>query len=251
MKTKFVFPITGVIAILMFLGSCGSEQQYFPDVESVSGANVKFIHAASDASGVYFYINDARISSGANPNTTTTYAFSFPTINYVSINASSQSLKIAVPATSTAPENVLVTGTLAPELNKSYSVALAGISGSYEAVLINDDFSSVAFDGNSYVRFINLIHNSANKVNVVATLGTDPPITLASNVAYKESVAFTLLKPGDYTIQLKDAVTSSVIASASTANKLLSANRSYTFFARGQIGQTGTKAPTLDRMINQ
>ena len=244
-----VLSFVGVAAILL---SCRDEQIFFQDVVPTEGARLKFVHSASDASGVHFYVNDSRITSGAASGTALNYSISFPGTNYSALTPGSLAVKIAVPATATVAETVLVTSTISTENNNYYTVALAGISGSYEAILLNDDVSAIAYDGKAYVRFVNLIHNSTNKVNVIAKLGTAAPVTIAQNVPYKQFITFTGMDPGDYTITLVDAVnTSTVLATASATVRNITGNKVYTLFARGQIGKTGALVPVLDRMVNR
>ncbi len=244
-----VVAFAGVTAILL---SCGDGPVFFQDVSPAEGARVKFVHSASDASGVHFYVNESKISSGAASGSSLNYSLSFPGTNYAALIPGSLSVKIAVPATATVAESVLVTSTISAEKNNYYTVALAGILGSYEAILLNDDVGAIAYDDKAYVRFVNLIHNSTNKVNVIAKLGTAAPITIAQNVAYKQVITFTGLDAGDYTITLVDAVnTSTVLATASATVRFLTPNKVYTLFARGQIGKTLALAPALDRMVNR
>jgi hypothetical protein len=255
MKKITISSLVKVIILSLLTIACGEEQIYFPDVViSEASAKIRFVHAASDASGVNFYLNDAKISSGAAANSVIAYASAFPVSNYVSLAGGSFGLKATVPATASVAAVTLASSTLSAESNKFYSVFLAGVAPDYETLVVNDDFSSVTFNGSSYIRFVNLIHNSTNKLTVTAKLGTDAPIIIAQNVAFKESSAFMAIPIGDYTIELRDAVTNALLASASATNRLLAANRTYTFFARGQIRVTPPVNPypvTLERTINQ
>jgi hypothetical protein len=256
MKNNIYKNLVLVIGICFAIISCGDEQIYFPNASPPpEGANVKFVHAASDAAGVNFFINNAKISAGSAVGSGIAYAGAFPGTNYSILASGSSTLRVVVPSTPTVPESLLLTSDLSTETNKYYTVAFAGVAPNYEAVAINDDLSGITFDSKSYVRFVNLIHNSTNKLNVVATISTGSPAVITStviaqNVSYKDASVFIPLEPGDYTITLKDAKTDAVVATAGATAKLLAGNRIYTLFARGQIGQTGTKIPTLDRITN-
>jgi hypothetical protein len=239
------------------LGACGDEHVYFTKTRSSGeGAKVKFVHAASDALGVNFYVNGAKVSSGAAAGSTIAYAASFPGTNYSILTPGVTEVKVLIPETLTTPQSVLVTSNIDTDDDTYYTVALAGVTPNYETVLINDDLSSIPYDGKTYVRFVNLIHNTTNNLKVVATInvGTPPaPVTtvIAENIAYKQTSGFIALDPGDYTIQLKDGTTDAVIATANAATKLVAGNRTYTLFGRGQIGMAGAAAPALDRMTNR
>jgi len=247
---KIVIRIT-TIALVISLFGCGDEQDYFTKIKpAANGAHVKFVHAASDTIGVAFYINDAKISSGAAVNSTINYAGAFPGTDYSLLTGETQALEVIVPVN----QKVMTSANLAVTEGNYYTVAFAGVTSAYEAVVINDAVGTIPFDGQAYIRFVNLIHNSTNNVTVIATplTGDLTPITIAENVAYKATVNFTAQLPRAYTIKLVDAITpATVLATASAANGTLVGSKVYTLYARGQIGQGGAKAPTLDRMVNR
>ena len=247
----------------MIMISCGEEQTYFKSIGPIEGARVKFIHAASDTTGVNWFIADQKITSGTTVGTATApsvvaYPLPFPAVDYSTVTAGSFPLQVIVPdklvGTTQYVKKTMVTTNLNATDDKYYTIAFAGVTGAYQTVVIEDNVGAIPFDGQPYIRFVNLIHNSTNKVNVVATplSGDLTPINLATNVGYKEAVEFSAQIPRNYTIRLLDAVTpATVIATASAANGTLIGNKVYTLFARGRIGAGGTAAPVLDRMTNR
>jgi len=258
---KIVYKIMVFIIGSVIMSSCGDEQVFFTSIKPVEegGARIKFIHAAHDTTGVNFFLGEQKVSSGTTVGTATApsvvaYPVAFPAVDYSTVSAGSYPLQVIVPdklvGTTQYLKKTMVTSTLNVEANKYYTVAFAGTTGSYTTVILEDATGSIPFDGQTYIRFVNLITNSTNKVNVVATplSGDLTPITLATNVAYKEAVEFSAQIPRNYTIRLLDAVTpTTVLATASAANGTLVGNKVYTLFARGKIGST----PVLDRVTNR
>src|SRR5688572_16533542 len=261
---KIVYKIAVFIISSMIMISCGEEQTFFKSVGSIpDGARIKFIHAASDTTGANFFLSGQKISSGTTVGTATApsvvaYPIPFPAVDYSTVTSGSYTLQVIVPdkldGTTQYVQKTMVSSDLSLDAEKYYTIAFAGVTGAYQAVVLEDATGSIPFDGQSYIRFVNLIHNSTNKVNVVATplSGDLTPINIATNVGYKEVVEFTGQIPRNYTIRLLDAVTpATVLATASAANGTLIGNRVYTLFARGRIGAGGTGAPVLDRMVNR
>jgi hypothetical protein len=237
----------------LLLASCGDEKSYFPNYTvAPGGANIKFIHSAPDVPGANLFLNEGKVTSGATINSGVAFAAAFPVSYYSLVTPGSLGIKVVVPATTTTSEVLVTSGNIDVQEGQFYTIALSGIAPNYSTTLLNDDISSISYNGKSVVRFINLIHNSTNKLSVVAKLTTNGNTTttnVAQGVAYKEATAFVELEPGDYTIELRDATTNALVAAVSTANKVLAGNRVYTFFARGLIGSASpaAKVPTLER----
>ncbi|MFZ6012253.1 MAG: DUF4397 domain-containing protein [Bacteroidota bacterium] len=254
---KLIYPIFLTGLIVAIAASCEDEQVFFKDITVAEGARVKFVHGASDAAGVDFFLNNSKISSGSTSGTATAYALTYPGTNYAAVEAGSYEVRATVPATTSTSEINLVTGSLAVENDRYYTIALVGVSPNYETATIADDEQPTPADGQAYIRLVNLIHNSANNLSLVGTPPVPaggPPVTLASNVGFKKGSPFIAITPGLYTsVQLKDAGSGTVIATLSAANSTFAGNKVYTIFARGQLGLTASdpKRALVDRMINR
>jgi hypothetical protein len=253
MKLNNYIRVLSLLTGGLLLASCGDEKSYFPNYTvAPGGANIKFIHSAPDVAGANLFLNEGKLTSGATVNSGVAFAGAFPVQYYSLVNSGSVGIKVVVPATTTASEVLVTSGTVDVQDGQFYTIALSGIAPNYSTTLVNDDMSSLSYNGKSVVRFVNLIHNSTNKLSVVAKLttnGNTVTTNVAQGVAYKEATGFVELEPGDYTIELRDATTNALITTVGTANKVLGGNRVYTFFARGQIGSASpaAKVPTLER----
>lgn len=252
-----------ILAIALLMWSCGDEKQFFEDVDESSGTRLRFIHAATNLQGqtassirsLNIFVNDTKIT--ASP---LAYAATYPLNDYVAFdNPSSVNIKTVAPslaATTTAaeiPELTVTTSTI--ETIGYYTVAIVGTGSIFEAVAISDDLSTTPYDGRTYVRLVNLISNSTNlslvgtppKVN--ASDPTPSPITIAESIPFKQASAFVALPlTGAYTnVQIKDATTGTVIATLVTGSSTFQSYQVYSLYARGEIGVTGTKSPTISR----
>ncbi len=232
--------------------SCADEHEFFPQMQVAEGTNVKFVHAASDAKGVNFYVNSAVVPPSTAPNYNA-YLSTFPVTNYAVLGAGSLAVKVAVPATDVIPESVLGNVSVTANNNENRTIALVGVSPSYEVISIDDNLSTAPLDGKAYVRLVNFIHNSTNSIYLEVTDGNNVTTTYFKNTPYKSASAFVGLPFGSYTnIRIKDGVTNAVIATSANTVWALTANKVYTYYATGQIGQTSTALrPTLSRMINR
>lgn len=261
--------------------SCGQEHEYFKGLttpSNSSGVQIKFIHAASDTVGVNLFVDDVKITGNSATVITTVgapnegqinigsvaYQNGFPVTDYMSMD-NSGTFSVVVPDvyTNTTTTSGKKLSTLsAPSLNGANTVAFVGVTGSYALVALPDNLANAPIDGNTYIRFANFIHNSANPITLRAIPPADPApapapteITLVPSIAYKAVSDFIALpKVGTYTnIKIYDAVTNTLIATLPNTSAFTSFinNKAYTIFARGQIGKTGTPAPGISRVTNR
>jgi hypothetical protein len=267
---KVVYKISMFIISTVIMISCGDEQVFFKSIEPVEGSNakVKFIHAASDTTGVNWFLDEQKVTSGVLVGTETApsvvaYAVVFPAVDYSTVSSGSYPLKVIVPdkkvGTTQYLKKTMVTTSLNADDQKYYTIAFAGVTGSYETVVIEDAMGAIPLDGQSYVRFVNLIHNSAELLDVEATKVTSPastPLLIADNVAYKSSTTFAALAPGNYTLKLLNGTTSANYPPSATASNIavtLVGNKVYTFYSRGQVGLplSDAKRPLLSTATNR
>ncbi len=258
-KISLIFAGLGFI----FFQSCGNKVDFEQSISPATGARLKFYHAAPDAPGLNIFANDTKIS-GANtvspfpPAVQTTpnllvYGTSFPNIDYAALAAGSTNIKVSVPATATTTETVAVTATGTFDDGKYYSVYTYGVSPSYNALILTDDFT-VVDPKKAYVRFVNLLNPSST----VPTPNLDlivNGVTVSTGVGFADkNAAFTPIDPVAY------GGTKAVVSVKSTALSLVApsnfsfqpyAGRFYTIYIGGIIGNTGAKAPTLYLSINK
>lgn len=265
-----------MILVAMLLFSCGEDHNFTPALKPIDNsavAYVKFVHAASDTTGVNYFIGDTKITGNA-PTTvagttlvnigTVTYSNAYPVSDYTTISPGSGTTKIIVPevfsATATYPTKTLSTSTINATGGVSYTVAFVGFTKNYETVVLTDDLNTTPIDGKAYIRFANFIQN-APVLSLRATPPNNPdgstnaPVILASNIGYKSASGFVALPfTGTYTnVQIINTATTPATVVATVAANLSSFadNKVYTVFARGQIGLTGNRAPAGSRMIHR
>ena len=258
-------------AMILLVWSCGDEKEFFTDISPSSGTKIKFIHAASDAAGVNFFVDGVKVSAAGTSIVPATqavnigsiaYQGTFPGTNYVTLPGTSL-VEMIVPTLYKADDTIASQTILSKEIittsEANYTIAFVGITGAFDAILIEDDLSVAPTNEKAFVKFANFIHNSTDKLTLKATppVTTDnptpTPIILAQNVGYTEASSFIELPvTGLYTnVRIHNAVTDAVVATLVAGSSTFTGNNVYTIFARGQIGGTGTKVPGVTRVIDR
>lgn len=266
-----------IMAASIVLVSCGDEQQLYPNVSVADEGSVRlrFLHAASDTVGVNLFMNDLKISAGAQSILSTgtvnvgriNFGGDFPVTGYASIEPASGNLSVVFPETyaivSSAPvtylKKTMSTANASLAAGSWNTVAFLGVSPTYETVVFSDDLTAAPIDGKAYVRFAGFIHNLADELTLRGTppvTPTDPaptPVILFQDVSYKEMTGFIALpRTGIYTsVQIVNETTGLVVATASAALSTFASNKAYTLFAQGRVGGPGTTAPGIGRMANR
>jgi|GEM_PF-3134490 len=85
------------------------------------------------------------------------------------------------------------------EVNKYYSVFVVGKTGSYQNVIVNDNFDNLTVAGQAYVRYINAINGSANAAVTISGSSTNN-----SPAAFGSVSDFVAVTPGSTTITVSD-----------------------------------------------
>ena len=220
-----------------FLLSCGDKSDNEQNVTPADGARVKFYHLAPDVAGVTIFANDQKLSGALTvspfppatqltPNTIG-YGGTFPNLDYAVLAGGTTKIKVVAPATASTPEVQAISAELPFESNKFYSVYAFGVSPSYSALVLNDDFTA-ADPKKAYVRFINLV-NTTTPTNYDLSVNG---VNVFTGVAFKgTSAAFTAIDPITYgstkvTVTAKAGTTS--ISGSSTFSLQPYAGRFYT-----------------------
>lgn len=268
---QLIRPSTLIMAIMIF--SCGDEHEFIKisSPSPTSGIHVKFIHASAEGLEVTptsgakfirplnFFVDDTKVSS------TISYGTAFPVTGYTVLSVS-DAIDIKAPLTAATatvaelPAMDILTSNVSLAANGFFTVALIGPLAARETLVITDDQSQIPIDGQAYIRVMNFIHNSTNGIMLVATPPKDKPedptpapITLVEKLNYKEVSGFIALpKTGVYTsVQLKDAVTGTVLTTYTAANSTFAANKVYSLYGRGQLGlgSSDPKRALYDRLI--
>jgi hypothetical protein len=262
--TRTLLPAMVGVALL----SCDDEhvfQQLETPVAS-NAASVKFIHTAIGPAGTNFTVNyfgnDNLKYTPVAISTGLPIGFgvgsTFPaSINYGSVQAGKQNMKVVIPATATVPSSVLLTQELTLEAGKRYSNFLVGFP-TYTNYTIEDNFSVASDPKMCYIRFINTVTNTPTAgydlvvTKKVPATPTTPSfvkeVAKFSNVGYLAgSTAFIPMEPNTQTesiafdVQLRTAGTTTVVASTTITPR---SSRIYTFFSRGLVGGLSNGLPS-------
>jgi Domain of unknown function (DUF4397) len=250
------------------LANCGDEHNQLNSITPAKGARVKFIHAAADATddakAVNINVNGAKVSANTTGGALA-YFSTFPVTDYIALAPGNADIDVLSVVNNV--ESPFLEATLNIEDEKYYSVAVIGNKTlGYETFVMNDgNVAKIPNDNKARFRFINLIHNSTNNLDLITT--TVPsgsgltPGNLITNVAYKGGEqAFsefplgttstgTAAVSGTFSIRVVDANTKATVASAT--NISFTANKVYTIIARGQIGGATPTGPALTVTTNR
>lgn len=189
------------------------------------------VHASPDATGVDLLVDNTVAGTNLTfPNNT----------GYLEVNAGTRNVKVNVTGTSTT----VIQANLNLVENKSYSVFAVNQVSAIEPLVFEDNLSNPA-SGKAHVRFIHLSPN-APAVNITLTDGT----IVFGNVSFKGSVDFTPLDSGTYNLQVRDAATNSTVV-LDLPNITLQAEKIYTVFAKGLLGETGNQALGAQIIVNK
>ena len=179
------------------MGGCGEKWNILKDVQSSTGAQVHFIHAAPDAPAIDIYVNEQRVSGAAvttaNPTGSLLYGASitFPSFEYAGIPAGTTKIKV-VAATGGTVASPLLSADLNAEAGKRHSLFATGVAPSYSLVTITDEAPPV--NSNSFfIRIINLVLNATD-----ATLTYDGKDVVTGIVSGKASPYIVVALPADY-----------------------------------------------------
>ena len=87
------------------------------------------------------------------------------------------------------------------EAKKYYSAFVVGSAGTYQNVVVNDNFDSLSgSSGKAYIRYVNAINGSSNAAVTITSGGTPAN----STAAFASVSAFTAVNPGDVTIAVSE-----------------------------------------------
>ncbi len=218
--------MTVVLAVSLFtLSSC-------EDDEKITYANVLVTHASPDAPGVDLLIDDVKVN---------TQPLTYPdNTGYLDAETGTRNIKVNVAGTSTT----VINGNLDLEVDKYYSVFAVDQVSEITGLVLEDDLTMPAA-GKAHVRFVHLSPDAPAVDVAVASSGA----VVFSDIAFKESTAFTPLDAGTYNLDVRVAGTTTVALVLPPVT--LEAGKIYTVFAKGFLEGTGTQALGAEIIINK
>jgi len=196
---------------------------------------VMVIHASPNAPNVDVRVNNAiAFSNLPFPENTA----------YTSINAGSTNIKVSPTGTTTYV--IDATTTLAE--NKNYSVFAIDSVSKIKLAAVEDNLAAPAA-GKAHVRFFHFSPN-APAVDIAVTGG---PVLFANRTFNDQStnnalIAFTPVNAGTYNLEVRPAGSTTVVLAL--PNITLEAGKIYTVFAKGLLGEGGTKALGAKIIVN-
>jgi uncharacterized protein DUF4397 len=196
---------------------------------------VMVIHASPNAPNVDVRVNNAiAFSNLPFPENTA----------YTSINAGSTNIKVSPTGTTTYV--IDATTTLAE--NKNYSVFAIDSVSKIKLAAVEDNLAAPAA-GKAHVRFFHFSPN-APAVDIAVTGG---PVLFANRTFNDQStnnavIAFTPVNAGTYNLEVRPAGSTTVVLAL--PNITLESGKIYTVFAKGLLGEGGTKALGAKIIVN-
>lgn len=216
--------ITGIVALLMFLGvmlvlSCKKTTVEVPDISYLSITN------ASPTLGTYnIYLNQRKVKDAALP-------FG-GTIPYFQLNSATYNTMLT---TESSTENLLSKDLLL-EKDNIYSLFIVGKGANLDYLLINDEVRSLSVE-KAYIRFINLTPD-APALSLVAK----DSAAIISDKSYKTASGFVEINPKVYTLEIKDKLTGPTINKELT-NVDIKKGKFYTVISKGLLIPLETEQP--------
>ena len=215
-----------ILATSIFsLSSCEDEVE-------TTYANVLVTHASPDAPGVDLLIDDVKVNTQplTYPNNT----------GYLEAETGTRNIKVNVAGTTTT----VINGDLDLEADEYYSVFAVDQVSEITALVLVDDLTMPAA-GKAHVRFVHLSPDAPAVDIAVASSGA----VVFSDIAFKESTAFTPLDAGTYNLDVRVAGTTTVALVLPPVT--LTAGKIYTVFAKGFLAGTGAQALGAEVIVNK
>jgi hypothetical protein len=208
-KLKSAFLIAALIGLTAIFQSCKMDNP--APAQDVSALTVT--NASPNSNGLDFYIDNQKVNAAG---------FNYPLrIPYLRVYSGSRAAKVTAasnPATLFSGNLVLLPG----EYN---SLFIIGKVEALDFLLVKDDLSFPAA-GKTKLRFGNLSPDApAMSLEIVGDT------TQFANKAYKTFTAFKTIKPGKFTLNLRNNATNAVVATMPDVELL--PDKAYTIWAKG------------------
>lgn len=250
MKLKFKKILTAfaVFGTLALLNSCGDEA-VLTTAEPTLGARVKFVNAVSGGTAYSVLLNDKKWTAAlvtAKYTDSIVLGSVFPALDYTVVPAGSAKFTMRQPLSVDATGATVATANFTLEDNKYYLLVAADTLPTPKLYLVPDVRFWPKDDSTTALRFINfLVGTPTTGYEFYLKRSATPFATLK----YGESSNYAEFLPTGTAI---DTVVTRVPGSSTIvhsfplgATNKLTAYRTYAFLARGSVGGTTTKAPSL------
>ncbi|HVW96268.1 MAG TPA: DUF4397 domain-containing protein [Mucilaginibacter sp.] len=224
-KNLFGFGVVGLL--LLMTSSCIKSHD---DTPPTPVALVSVIQDSPGQDPLYFTLNGARVNQsalvyGSGLDYFTAYTGT-RTIAFVKANTGA----------------VVASDTVTLKQNLAYTVCLVNKSDSPELLVLNDAITQPT-SGNANLRFVNLSPD-APAVDLAVKDGD----VLVSNKSFKGSSAFSSITAKDYSFEIRQAGTNTVLATLD--NVSIKSGFVYTIYFRGLKDATDGNKLTADLIVN-
>ena len=186
---------------------------------------LRIVHASSDAPAIDVYVNGQRVTTAPQ------FAAVTP---YTTVQAGNVSVRVL--AAGAGPGGAAFIDTrIELREGEAYTVVAADRVGQMAPVILTDTLGAAA-DGKSRVR---LIHASPDAPPVADVAVVGGPI-VARSLPFKGATGYLAVAPGTYAFEVRPAGTTQALAT--TPALTLEADRSYSAFVMGQLGDNTFRA---------
>lgn len=215
-----------IIALTLLLGGFGGAWAAAPTAAAMAAAPLlRIVHASSDAPAVDAFINGQKIATAPQFSAVTPYTA-----------APVGSGTVQVLAAGAGPGGqVFLNATVDLREGGAYTFVAADRLKNMAPVVL-DDTLGAADDGQAHVR---LVHVSPDAPPVADVAVVGGPV-VARNLPFKGATGYLAVAPGTYAFEIRPAGTTQAVAT--TPAITVEANRSYSAFVMGQLGDNTFRA---------
>lgn len=186
---------------------------------------LRIVHASSDAPAIDVYVNGQKVTTAPQ------FAAVTP---YTTVPAGASSVQVLAAGAGPGGQTFLTTN-LDLQAGEAYTIVAADRVGQMAPVILTDTRDQAA-DGQAHVR---LVHVSPDAPPVADVAVVGGPV-VARNLPFKGATGYLTVAPGSYAFEIRPAGTTQALATTPTLT--LEADRSYSAFVMGQLGDNTFRA---------
>lgn len=241
MKIRNIVFFTLCLFVLVLVAACGDTYNLQGLGETATGARVKFVQTCSNCPTVNIKVGGKFVTGVALG-----YSGTFPSVGYATFPAGDVNYEFIRADSGT----LVLSGKVTTSDNKYYTVFLNDTLPTQTAFVTEDEVYAAKEDTVARIRFVHgLTGKPKDTLDVVRKIDSK---VVFSGVTFGKSTAFILNQgniPDSFFIR-KAGTTTAYPGSGSVIGNW-SQGRTYTIYARGVTGKTGTPAPSMTFYTNR
>jgi len=216
-----------IVALTLMLGVLGGAWAETPTATAMAAGAplLRIVHASSDAPAIDAYLNGQRVVTAPQFGAVTPYT---------TVPAGGATLQAL--AAGAGPGGVAFLATTVDLREGGAYTIVAADRLKQMAPVVLDDTLGAATDGQAHVR---LVHVSPDAPSVADVAVVGGPV-VARNLPFKGATGYLTVAPGSYAFEIRPAGTTQALAT--TPAITVEANRSYSAFVMGQLGDNTFRA---------